>query len=104
MPNVYHVKGPKQNLLSIGQLMQKGCRLYIEDDHCAIKDILPRKWLITKISMTSNHLFPLRIVPDMEGKTNTRVAFKAERKEAVVHYDKKENDSAEIQAVFQIEV
>ena len=49
--------------------------------------------------MTSNRLFPLKIVPD-----NTGTAFKENSKEEVVHYDNKENDSAEIQAAFQTEV
>ena len=68
----------------------------MEDNHCVIKDICPRNQLITKVSMKNNHLFPFRIV-----RNNTRVAFKAESKEEVIHYDKKENDSAEIQAAFQ---
>ena len=41
IPNVYHVKGLKHNLLSIGQLIQKGYRVYMEDDHCVIKDKRP---------------------------------------------------------------
>ena len=32
MPDVYHVEGLKHNLLSIGQLIQKGYRVYIEDN------------------------------------------------------------------------
>ena len=54
--------------------------------------------------MTSNHLFPSRIMSDMKGKTITRVAFKEERKEADKHCDKKENDSVDFQAAFQTEV
>ena len=50
--------------------------------------------------MTSNRLFPLRIVPDMKGKTNTRVAFKAESKKVVEQFDKKENDNVDFQAAF----
>ena len=34
MPDVYHVEGLKHNLLSIGQLIQKGYRVYMEDNHC----------------------------------------------------------------------
>ena len=45
--------------------------------------------------MTRNLLFPLRIVPDMKGKTNTRVAFKAESNEVDKHFDKKENGNAD---------
>ena len=54
--------------------------------------------------MTSNHLFPLRIVPKMKGKTNKGAAFKAESKEIGKLLDKKENTSANLQATFQIEV
>ena len=40
----------------------------------------------------------------MKGKTNTRVAFKVESKEEVIHCDKKENDNVDFQAAFQTEV
>ena len=80
IPDVYHVEGMKHNLLRIGQLRQKGYRVYMEEYHCVIKDKCPSYQLIEKVPMTRNHLFPLRIVPDMKGKTNTRAAFKAESK------------------------
>ena len=54
--------------------------------------------------MTSNHLFPLSIVPDMKGKTNTGVAFKVESKETDEPLDKKENGSTDLQVAFQTEV
>ena len=54
--------------------------------------------------MKRNHLFPLRIVLDIKGKTNTRDAFKAESKEIVEPLDKKENGSADLQAAFQTKV
>ena len=73
--------------------------VYMEDNHCVIKDIRPSNQLIARVPMTSNHLFPLRIVSD-----NTEAAFKAESKEEVVHCDKKENDSADFQHAFQTEV
>ena len=69
IPDVYHVEGLKHNLLSIGKLIQKGYRVYMEDDHCVIKDKRPRNQLIAKVPMTRNRLFPLRIVRDMKGKT-----------------------------------
>ena len=80
IPDVYHVEDLKHNLLRIGQLIQKGYRVYMEDDHCVIKDKHPSDQLIEKVPMTSNHLFPLRIVPNMKGKTMTGVSFKAEMK------------------------
>ena len=51
--------------------------------------------------MTSNRLFPFRIVPDMKGKTKKSVAFKAESEEVNKLFDKKENDSTDFQAAFQ---
>ena len=102
--DVYHVEGLKQIFLSIGKLIQKGYRVYIEDNHCVIKDKCPSNQLIENVPMTRNRLFPLRIILEMKGKTNTRAAFKAESKEAVEHFDKKENDSTKFQAVFQPKV
>ena len=55
----------------------------MEDEHCVIKDKRPSNQLIAKVPMTSNHLFPLRIVPDMKEKTNTGAAFKEESEETV---------------------
>ena len=54
--------------------------------------------------MRRNCLFPLRIVPDIKGNKNTRYAFKEESKEAVEHFDKKENGSANLQDAFQTKV
>ena len=53
--------------------------------------------------MTSNRLFPLRIIPNMKGKTNTRATFKEESEEVDKH-DKKENGSTNFQATFQSKV
>jgi hypothetical protein len=33
MPDVYYVFGLKNNLMSIGQLLQKGCIIYMEDNY-----------------------------------------------------------------------
>ena len=76
----------------------------MEDDHCVIKYKHLSDQLIAKVPMTRNHLFPLRIVPDMKGKTNTGDVFKSESKETVETLDKKENGSAGLQAAFQTEV
>ena len=70
MHDVYHVEGLKHKLLSIGQLIHKGYIVYMEDNHCVIKDLCLSNQLIAKVPMTSNRLFPLRIIPDMRGKTN----------------------------------
>ena len=60
--------------------------------------------MIEKVPMTRNHLFSLRIMPNMKEKENTRVAFKAESKEADKHCDKEEIENTEIQVAFQPEV
>ena len=65
-----------------------------------IKDKRPRNRLIEKVPMTSNRLFPLRIVPDMKGKKNKGAALKAKSKEMVELLDKKENGNANLQVVF----
>ena len=52
----------------------------MEDNHYVIKYIHPSNQMIAKVPMTRNFLFPLRIIPYMKGKTNTRVAFKEESK------------------------
>ena len=75
IPDVYHVEGLKHNSLSIEKLIQKGYIVYIEDDHYVIKDKHPSDQLIEKVPMTSNCLFPLRIVPNLKGNTKTRAAF-----------------------------
>ena len=72
----------------------------MEDDHRVIKDKPPSDQLIEKMPMTRNHFFPLRIVPDMKGKENTGVAFKAKSEETVELLDKRENGSANLQAAF----
>ena len=71
----------------------------MEDDHCVIKDKRP-----SDQPMTRNHLFLLRIVFNMKGKTNTGTAFKEESKETIKPLDKKENGSANLQVAFQTEV
>ena len=76
----------------------------MEDYHCVIKDKRPSDQLIEKVPMTRNRLFPLRIVLDMKGNTNTGAAFKEKSEETVDILDKKENGSTDMQAAFQIEV
>ena len=72
----------------------------MEDEHCVIKDKRPSDQLIEKVPMTSNRLFPLRIVPDMKGKTNTGAVFKEENEETVELLDKRENCNANLQVAF----
>ena len=89
IPNIYYVEGLKHNLLSIGQLIHKGYRFYMEENQCVIKDLCPSNSLIEKVPMTRDRLFPLRIMLDMKGKENIAVAFKEEGKKAEKHYNKK---------------
>ena len=49
MPDVYHVEGLKHNLLSIGQLIQKGYIFYMEDNHYVIKGKRPSNQLIANV-------------------------------------------------------
>ena len=104
MHDVYHVKGLKHNLLIIGQWIHKGYRVYMEENHRVIKDIHLSNHLIEKVPMTSNRLFPLRIISDMKGNRNTGAVFKEESKETVEPLDRKENGSADLQDAFQTEV
>ena len=49
MPDVYYVSGLNHNLMSTWQLLQKGYRIYMEDNHCVIMDKCSSDQLITKI-------------------------------------------------------
>ncbi|KAL5814583.1 hypothetical protein ACOSQ4_025224 [Xanthoceras sorbifolium] len=57
--DVLYVPGLKHNLLSVGQLLQKGHDVIFKEDVCEIK----RRdgVLITKVKMTSNKMFPLNL-------------------------------------------
>ena len=111
MPDVYYVEGLKDNLMRIGHLIQKGYRVYMEDNHCVINDIHPSKQMIEKVHMKIICLFSSRIGPYMKQNTtqvvhegwneNSGATFKAEIKEVDKHYYKEEKDNAEIQVEFQ---
>ena len=104
MPDVYHVEGLKHNLLSIGHMIQKHYKVYMEDNHCVIKGLRPSNQLIEKVPMTSNCLFPLRIILYIKGNTNTGAPFKEESKEVDKHFNKKENGKVDFQDAFQTKV
>ena len=61
VPDVYYVPGLKCNLLSIGQLIDKGYNVFFKDDVCTIMDIPPSKKVIVEVQMTRNRMFPLNI-------------------------------------------
>jgi hypothetical protein len=69
MSDVYYVSGLKHNLMSTGQLLQKGYIIYMEDNHCVIMDKYPSNQLIAKIQMTSNKMFPLTLKPTKKKNT-----------------------------------
>jgi hypothetical protein len=49
MPNVYYVSILKHNLMSTRHLLQKGYRIYMEDNHYVILDRYPSNKLIARI-------------------------------------------------------
>eukprot|EP00253_Pinus_taeda_P036700 PITA_36700 len=71
--DVYYVPGMRCNLLSIGQLVQKGYNVFFVNDVCTIMDIAPSKRCIAEVKMTRNRLFPLRIRVDLKNKNEIAV-------------------------------
>jgi hypothetical protein len=59
--NVYHVPELKHNLLSVGQLIEKGYKVLFEGASCKINDRKPSRKLISEIYMTPNRMFPLTL-------------------------------------------
>lgn len=57
--NVLFVPELKTNLLSVGQLQERGYEIIIKDGVCRIKD--EKLGLVTEIAMTANRMFPLRL-------------------------------------------
>jgi hypothetical protein len=55
--NVLFVPELKTNLLSVGQLQEKGYEIYIKDGVCQIQDA--KLGLIAQVNMTANRMFPL---------------------------------------------
>jgi len=104
MSYVYYVVDLKHNLMSTGQLLQKGYRIYMEDNHYVILDRYPSNQLITRIQMTCNRVFPLTLKPTIKRKimqviyeekyVHSSTAFKAKSEEVSVHCSKEEKGSA----------
>jgi hypothetical protein len=69
MYDVYYLSGMKHHLMSTGQLLQKGYKIYMEDNHYVIMDKCPSNLVIAKIQMTSNRMFPLTL--KLSKKKNT---------------------------------
>ncbi|KAH7557154.1 hypothetical protein JRO89_XS11G0061700 [Xanthoceras sorbifolium] len=55
--NIFFVSDLKTNLLSIGQLQEKGYEIIIREGVFSIQD--PKKGLIAQVNITSNRMFPL---------------------------------------------
>ena len=64
--DVYYVSGMKCNLLSIGQLVQKGYNVFFVNDVCTIMDKTPSKQCIAEVKMTRNMMFPLKMKADLK--------------------------------------
>jgi hypothetical protein len=73
--DVYFVPDLKHNLISVGQLTQKGYRVSFENNVCTIFDIPPSKMVIAKIKMKNNRMFPLHMKSEMMEKIGA--SFKA---------------------------
>ena len=52
--NVYFSPGMKHNLMSVGQLIQKGYKVLMENDKCVIHEKDGSNRLLTTIQMTKN--------------------------------------------------
>lgn len=56
---VYYVPSLKHNMISVGQLTQKGYKVIFRGQGCVIYDKPSNKQLIVKVQVTRNKLFPL---------------------------------------------
>uniref|UniRef100_A0A251TCA0 Putative copia protein n=1 Tax=Helianthus annuus TaxID=4232 RepID=A0A251TCA0_HELAN len=63
IPNVFYVAGLKHNLLSVGQLVQKGYDVCFNDKGCVIHDSSGR--CIGVVKMTGNKMYPLNLNHDV---------------------------------------
>ncbi|XP_074326694.1 uncharacterized protein LOC141664640 [Apium graveolens] len=57
--DVYYIPGLKHNLLSVGQLLNKGHNVIFNGELCDIRD--KNNSLIARIKMTPNKIFPLKL-------------------------------------------
>ena len=61
--NVYYVPNIKSNILSLGQLLEKGYDIHLKDNNLSIRDT--KSNLITKVPMSRNRMFMLNIQNDL---------------------------------------
>jgi hypothetical protein len=57
--NVYYILAIKYNMLSVGQLLEKGYTFFMKNCHLTIKYYIRR--LIAYVKMSKNMMFPLNI-------------------------------------------
>ncbi|CAL2258040.1 unnamed protein product [Prunus armeniaca] len=69
--NVFYIPDLKSNLISMGQLQERGYIIIIPQSQCQIHH--PDKGLIVEAKMTANHMFPLHIQYDAQKCLSTRV-------------------------------
>ena len=63
--DVKFVPALKHNLISVGQLSQKGYRVIFEKNLCTIFDMPPSNMVIARVEMTNNRMFPLWMKSNM---------------------------------------
>ena len=69
----FYVPGLMCNLLSVGQLLEKEYRVFFKKNVCTIYDKNPSIYLIARVEMTKNRMFPLTMRNDL---TNSLNAYK----------------------------
>ncbi|KAM1315693.1 hypothetical protein ACFX2F_019427 [Malus domestica] len=57
--DIYYIPGMKSNILSIGQLLQKGYIIHMEDMFLTLRNA--RRKLIARVQMSKNRMFPLKL-------------------------------------------
>jgi hypothetical protein len=57
--NVYYVPNMKSNILSIGQLLERGYIVHIEDRSLALREA--KGQLVAKVDMSKNRMFPIQL-------------------------------------------
>ena len=73
VPDVYYVPSLKCNILSIGQLIDKGYNVFFKYDVCIITDIPPSNKFIAKVKITRNRMFPLKLRANLKERRNVAV-------------------------------
>jgi len=61
--NVYYISNMKNNIISLGQLLEQGYDINMKDSSISIRD--GRNNLITKVPMSRNRMFLLNIPNDI---------------------------------------